>query len=189
MEPEDYGTCRKVSVTASFLRLPAELRNKIYTYVLSGHTYHSKPQKRTQPPYNPSLLRVNRQIYAETALLPYELTLFSFHSYRTLEHFIRARTKSQLAAVRLVDIHMLTGPRLQYDNWFNDPIEEMNILGPFTNVTSARIFSHRFMQHAKEFRSILRAQFPDTDIPVYDVWRKEWHEDPGEEVEWAGWVR
>ena len=142
-----------------------------------------------QPPYNPSLLRVNRQTHAETALLPYELTLFSFHSYTTPQSFIHARTKTQLTTIRSIDNHMLTGPRLQYDNWFNDPIEEMHILSPFTNVTTARIYSHRFMQHVMEFREMIRAQFPDAIIPVYDLCRKVWHEDPREEAEEVEWLR
>lgn len=84
---------------------------------------------------------------------------------------------------------MLIGPRFQYDNRFNYPIEEMHILNSLTDVATARIFSHQFMQHVAEFRSILRAQLPGALLPVYDVCMKVWHEVPGEEAEEADWAR
>jgi len=66
-----------------FLQLPPEIRNRIYEYALSRshvqkHRYHSLwvGLSTTQDPF--ALLFVCRQIYAETAVLPYRLTRFGF---------------------------------------------------------------------------------------------------------------
>jgi len=72
------------------LRLPAELRKIIYTYAFNNTTYHFfnffKGDKNTEKPLcaelstedSMSLLLVSRQIHAETAYLPYQLSAFNF---------------------------------------------------------------------------------------------------------------
>jgi hypothetical protein len=72
------------------LRLPPELRSRIWEYALGGHTLRTiylGARRRSVPRMVPStaermygldLLRTCRQIYTETALLPYKTNTFSF---------------------------------------------------------------------------------------------------------------
>jgi hypothetical protein len=80
------------------LRLPAEIRNMIFIFALSDNIIsptlwhadsdpdpeHTSTVSRSvtgnRPPLHRfSLLRVSRQIYAETAILPYHLSTFRFY--------------------------------------------------------------------------------------------------------------
>ncbi|KAH7086760.1 hypothetical protein FB567DRAFT_549209 [Paraphoma chrysanthemicola] len=76
------------ATSSPLLRLPAELRNKIYAYVLTGpnevysfdyasnrHWLGNVPPKTTHPV---ALIRCCRQVDAEAKLLPFELNLFRF---------------------------------------------------------------------------------------------------------------
>ena len=68
-----------------FLRLPAELRNQVYELVITRHfrlrgrrqsTYPSSHDSRSHPASRSTalaLLSVNRQVYLETRLLPFQL--------------------------------------------------------------------------------------------------------------------
>ena len=81
------------------MRLPPELRNRIYEYVLGGRTIHI-----TKGPYGPrkerllrvsgnekhflSLLGVSRQLYGETAVLPLKLNTFSARDPHILREWL-----------------------------------------------------------------------------------------------------
>jgi len=69
------------------LRLPAELRNLIYAYAFDNTTYNffqdNKSTEKTlcagsSTENDMSLLLVSRQVHAEIAYLPYELSTFDF---------------------------------------------------------------------------------------------------------------
>lgn len=72
------------------LRLPPELRNRIWEYALGGHIFTVRscdPKSKvvhfevsSEEKKGTTLLRACRQIYAETALLPFRLNAFMFHS-------------------------------------------------------------------------------------------------------------
>jgi hypothetical protein len=69
------------------LRLPPELRCLVFQYALGGNTYEIRYHQRSKAVKNTTLskhalalLSVCRQIFAETALLPFDLNTFSvFH--------------------------------------------------------------------------------------------------------------
>ncbi|KAJ4319417.1 hypothetical protein N0V94_003921 [Neodidymelliopsis sp. IMI 364377] len=70
-----------------FLRLPAELRIKVYSYIFTKKTYHitisadnraKLSQKNTAPPLAP--LTICRQIYDEAEKLRYAQTTFLFET-------------------------------------------------------------------------------------------------------------
>ncbi|OSS50739.1 hypothetical protein B5807_04086 [Epicoccum nigrum] len=102
--------------TSPLLSLPAELRNIIYTHVLSNNTYAvtsttvipwltTSVSNSTTSPHALALLRTNRQIHAETRLLPFALNTFQFTSEEAFAPWLAKFDKEQCAAmawVRLV---------------------------------------------------------------------------------------
>jgi hypothetical protein len=95
--------------TSPLLRLPAELRNQIYAYVIQDGTYrfrtpivdidwgllhmsdyavHEEMYIEEPRPRWAGLLRTSYQINAETRLLPYSLNGFSVRSVEQLQVFI-----------------------------------------------------------------------------------------------------
>ncbi|CAN9339028.1 unnamed protein product [Alternaria sp. RS040] len=99
------------------LRLPAELRNRVYEYALGGHEIWVTtpiPETKTKiyldrwgdvPAF--TLLKVCSQIYAEAALLPYSLNTFFFNGKLSLDLFVKEFPKSATQAIR----------RLMLDDW------------------------------------------------------------------------
>lgn len=87
------------------LRLPAELRNRIFTYVVLEHTDHSmhvvKYVKKLFADVVPLLL-VCRQIYAETAVLPFAANTFTAMCSYEWEVLSRGIRPAQLSAIRSV---------------------------------------------------------------------------------------
>ncbi|KAF7446426.1 hypothetical protein Ptr902_09458 [Pyrenophora tritici-repentis] len=78
----------KVNQQSPLLRLPPEIRNRIWEFALGGMVYrvknpdsdrHRKLAPSPKQPAGISLLRVCRQIYAEAAMLPSLLNTISFH--------------------------------------------------------------------------------------------------------------
>jgi hypothetical protein len=101
------------SITSPLLRLPAEIRTKIWSHLLDGMTIHF-----LHPSYRPlttsrafddfsfPLLRVCRHLYAETALLPCLLNKFAMNP----DTFPRFLARSKLAhrqAIRKVWVGLL----------------------------------------------------------------------------------
>jgi hypothetical protein len=98
------------ALASPFLLLPAELRNRVYTYVFSDRTYRFSDAIRLMRPQSPGsrcslipkflrsawlgLIRTSRQINGETSLLPYLLNKFRVNSpifYQLLDHLQRLR--------------------------------------------------------------------------------------------------
>lgn len=92
------------------LRLPAELRNQIYKYVLGGHRLLLATTQPRLCSYDPiphfALLKVCSQIHAEAALLLYSLNIFYFSidASRT-NAFLSSISTSQLGALEILVIH------------------------------------------------------------------------------------
>ncbi|KAF1932400.1 uncharacterized protein M421DRAFT_2031 [Didymella exigua CBS 183.55] len=100
------------------LRLPPELRNQIWEYALGGHAFDIttrkvfKQRKRIDKakawdlPINTfALLRVCRQIYAETALIPYKHNAFCFASEDAFDWAVSLRPVQQNI---IAEIHVAT---------------------------------------------------------------------------------
>ncbi|KAF2789249.1 hypothetical protein K505DRAFT_328365 [Melanomma pulvis-pyrius CBS 109.77] len=110
--------------TTRLLSLPPELRNKIFALALGSYrlqrsewgppsgTFYAHPGASRQPVKwinRCALLRVCRQIYSETATLPYRLNCFSFGmGTPELAFWIRKRSAAQLAAVRTLAVPFST---------------------------------------------------------------------------------
>jgi hypothetical protein len=89
---------------SDFLNLPPEIRNLIYNFVVT-----EPPTIRIRKNQRPSnidlrLLRVCRQIYAETAALPYAANVFEFSDLPTLVRWQRGRELGQLAAIKVIKV-------------------------------------------------------------------------------------
>ncbi|KAF2270746.1 hypothetical protein CC78DRAFT_596414 [Lojkania enalia] len=97
------------------LRLPGELRNQIFEYVLDlGYelrTSNSYIKRRGMSPIVHagkrnalSLLHVCRQLYDETTILPYTLNTFTFHDLYDVDLWIRKTLPCQLETIKSVGI-------------------------------------------------------------------------------------
>jgi hypothetical protein len=110
---------------SSLLRLPAELRNAVYVYVLYEGTYNFKTRdycyakhesilmtiSYVRPglglerrPHRLSLLRVCRRIHQESSLLPLLLNTCVFERFEWLYKYHHTFTGAQLAAIRRICI-------------------------------------------------------------------------------------
>ncbi|CAN9348072.1 hypothetical protein CC77DRAFT_1019508 [Alternaria alternata] len=94
------------------LHLPGEIRNEIYQYVLNEGVYDFMDGI-VSPTYECderfALLRVCREIYNETRLLPFSLNTFHFGSFKVFHKFIiKFTTTKQRQAIRALDLEIWT---------------------------------------------------------------------------------
>ena len=103
------------SASPPLLRLPAELREMIYTHALGGHVFRMSMryiQKHkaiaradNPPPHALALLLTNRQINSEARLLPFSANTFSGRHEGHLRSWIRslpAEQRNQIKSVKFV---------------------------------------------------------------------------------------
>ncbi|OWY42215.1 asparagine synthetase [Alternaria alternata] len=80
------------ATSSPLLRLPPEIRNMIFALVLTEegtiYLFYIRNGWRYQNDFQISLLRVCRQVYTETCLLPYKLNTFDFYYIYVLERFV-----------------------------------------------------------------------------------------------------
>lgn len=96
------------------LRSPPELRNQIFVYILGNRTWEIRPEhkvglytfyvpskghNRTKWCYNLALLRVSRQLYSETHLLPFNMGIFSAMNCVSLRFWLSKLYSFQRAAI------------------------------------------------------------------------------------------
>lgn len=119
------------------LRLPPEIRNRIWHLALGGklirHNVYGRGRYRMMP--RPSerenafdLLRTCRQIYAETALLPFSANTFSWSFYSNLGTSVRAFRKFQCSQLLEVQFEMPASD-------LNDPWSKNYLKGVFGGLT------------------------------------------------------
>jgi hypothetical protein len=89
------------------LRMPAEIRNKIFRYALGGRTLviHRPDMITNREKNSLALLATCRQLYAETALVPFCANIFGFQSDRALLNFMTHRLPVQRDAVASIQYH------------------------------------------------------------------------------------
>ncbi|KAI4644832.1 uncharacterized protein J4E79_010967 [Alternaria viburni] len=127
VEDHDVNDCitARNATKSPLLRLPAELRNLIYTYAFDNTTYtFFKSNRDTEiTPCNESLtedsmslLLVSRQIHAETAYLPYKLITFDFLVHNDnksqwkpyVRKFLAKRSEEQIKAMSCLTLRRWT---------------------------------------------------------------------------------
>jgi len=104
------------------LRLPAELRNQIYAYVLGDHEicteslpwgyptpghHHIQLSSHnngiwTRPHHFLALTATSRQLRSETEFLPFRLNCFQAHHSRSFQHFLGILSHRQRNAIRII---------------------------------------------------------------------------------------
>ncbi|PVH96551.1 hypothetical protein DM02DRAFT_477271, partial [Periconia macrospinosa] len=94
--PEESQKAKANNENSPLLRLPRELRDRIWSEALGGQTFNVKGVGHRSPASFDggsnaiSLLRTCRQIYSETALIPYKTSVFHGGYYlRKLCHALR----------------------------------------------------------------------------------------------------
>ncbi|KAF2830946.1 hypothetical protein CC86DRAFT_274809, partial [Ophiobolus disseminans] len=100
--------------TASFLlRLPGELRNRIYTYTLGGWTWtrrsdEAKPKENGQPRGQSGirLLATCHQIHAEALFLPFALNTFAFADVPVLHMWLRTLSPQRRAVITSIKLRI-----------------------------------------------------------------------------------
>jgi hypothetical protein len=122
---------------SSFLCLPAELRNHIYTYVLGGETFDIHCWRCYTPfgfatrilrkrRFFLALLAVCRQLHSETRLLPFRLNAFSFKSQDAFHSWLDKFTLDQQETVQ--NIHLVTWMArhmVEGEGWRSKPLDEV----------------------------------------------------------------
>ncbi|KAH7076568.1 hypothetical protein BKA63DRAFT_411359, partial [Paraphoma chrysanthemicola] len=113
-----FSTIRN-DLNSPLLRLPGEIRNLIYGYVLCEGSYEIRHSWRNltfafyiqrKVHYRLSLLAVCRRTYEETALLSFSLNKFSFvETYALEEYLIRNLHVAQRNAIRSIGITVFPG--------------------------------------------------------------------------------
>jgi hypothetical protein len=135
------------------LRLPAELRNRIYEHVLGGRTYRFKDTVYTGRArldtkgenHILALLYVCRQIYFETALLPYTMNMFSFRHFDiSLEPFLRHRSPSQIRSIYFMELVTYQASQMwaALEPFSPYMSREFRTLSSLPNLRELRIVSH-----------------------------------------------
>ncbi|KAI0591871.1 hypothetical protein TUN199_02222 [Pyrenophora tritici-repentis] len=93
--------------TSMLLCLPAEIRNRIWTHVVSvdkvyiGKVFYDEPIDEYP---EASILRVCRQIHAEICLMAYTVNVFWFYEHAPFKAWLKRRLPAQKAAVRRIQI-------------------------------------------------------------------------------------
>ena len=91
---------------SALLRLPAEIRHRIWTYAVHAQTvtmgYLDWMDRKDYP--KQSVLQVCRQVHAETCLLPYSNNSFWIYDIVSLSVWLTRRLPEQIAAVQRIEI-------------------------------------------------------------------------------------
>ncbi|KAH8733005.1 hypothetical protein GQ44DRAFT_766072 [Phaeosphaeriaceae sp. PMI808] len=137
---------------SSLLRLPAEIRNIIYEYVLGGRTYRFKDALHFKHArlntngerHTLGLLSVCHQIYSEASLLPYSLNTFSFREFEmSLRPFLHHRHLAHFRAIKSIELVTYQAARMWAAPACFSPdfteIREMGILRRLPNLKEIRV--------------------------------------------------
>ncbi|KAF1956273.1 hypothetical protein CC80DRAFT_535616 [Byssothecium circinans] len=98
LTPKHLVAAAKANSTSRLLSLPGEIRLKIYEYALGNLFFEM---------YEGDIFFVSRQIYSETAILPYKLTVFHFQKYEGFLEWMDKRKPAHAAAIQ----HLGVEPR------------------------------------------------------------------------------
>jgi hypothetical protein len=107
------GHSVKRNQDSQLLSLPPEIRNRIWAYALGGHDFRQIHCLRSRYVLRPrprersnifALLRVSRQIYAETALLPYNVNTFAVEDLSSNDVLKAGKSANRLKKYQLGQI-------------------------------------------------------------------------------------
>lgn len=135
-----------------FLRLPAEVRNKIYDAALGGRTYKFKDAiyrdhatlETNGERHVLGLLLVCHQIYSEASLLPYSLNTFSFREFElSFKPFLDHRRLAHFRAITSIELVTYQAARMWASpHYFSDimkEVEETKVWARLPNLREIRV--------------------------------------------------
>ncbi|CAN9349792.1 hypothetical protein AALT_g5434 [Alternaria alternata] len=121
-----FKMARENQQGSPLLRLPPELRCLVFEYALGGNTYMIRYHRKSKSVKNTTvakhalaLLSVCRQIFAETALLPFSLNTFSVFHPVVFNMWIKSFHPAFAEVVTSVRIDILAY-RFPLALWYND---------------------------------------------------------------------
>ncbi|KAH6848873.1 hypothetical protein B0T12DRAFT_515440 [Alternaria alternata] len=130
------------------LRLPAELRNKIYEYVFISHPVRPFREHREWPHWayprsQLNLLETCRQIYFEAKLFPFALNVFVGYAEHVIELLLTTFTASQTNTISTVRLYVDAFgvyrdgklPEIGLNAWFIEELGDMCQLVSLSEVT------------------------------------------------------
>ncbi|CAN9441274.1 unnamed protein product [Alternaria alternata] len=130
------------------LRLPAELRNKIYEYVFLSHPVRPFREHREWPYWayprsQLNLLETCRQIYFEAKLFPFALNVFVGYAEHVIELLLTTFTASQTNTISTVRLYVDAFgvyrdgklPEIGLNAWFIEELGDMCQLVSLSEVT------------------------------------------------------
>ncbi|CAN9354215.1 unnamed protein product [Alternaria alternata] len=130
------------------LRLPAELRNKIYEYVFLSHPVRPLREHREWPHWayprsQLNLLETCRQIYFEAKLFPFALNVFVGYAEHVIELLLTTFTASQTNTISTVRLYVDAFgvyrdgklPEIGLNAWFIEELGDMCQLVSLNEVT------------------------------------------------------
>ncbi|OWY43715.1 hypothetical protein CUC08_Gglean008343 [Alternaria sp. MG1] len=130
------------------LRLPAELRNKIYEYVFLSHPVRPFREHREWPHWayprsQLNLLETCRQIYFEAKLFPFALNVFVGYAEHVIELLLTTFTASQTNTISTVRLYVDAFgvyrdgklPEIGLNAWFIEELGDMCQLVSLSEVT------------------------------------------------------
>lgn len=180
-----------------FLRLPAELRNKIYMYALGGKTwiialqggrgsYQSQPDLDDVSTHPMALLQSCRQVYAEASLFPYAYNTFEGWHGGHLHVWVQSLSHDQRTAVASIRrtqrswvIQSATGLAVSPFFWMDVPlmadwglaglkdIEIKVVLSPWTSMLDQTGVRAAKLVAAAELQKMVEKAHPGVKVHVH----------------------
>ncbi len=193
-------SARQNQQQSPLLRLPPELRNKIYGYVLGGKVfqfrsekYHELVKSSMKKKQNLALLGVCRQVYAETALLPFTLSTFSIRYVKTWHKWLADIKTARAANIKFVQCQMTQVGSVvwtPYERWSSRTL--VDLVSPHLKLRELPLLKHieitielfsftsfargdaetkaHAVESAKSLNRAIQVQRPDVTI---EIWIKE----------------
>jgi hypothetical protein len=171
------------------LRLPAELRNLIFRFALGGNTwsfvvrepYGQRIHNCSGFQHTFALLAVCRQIYVETALLPFSLRSFSFNDPEDFDLWLKALHPAQRDGVSVVGVkhwlHVLKFPTLPYPQAVNYILYNQSWWSPgncdFSGLPSLQHIRVRVMDESRTASASRKPYMNDLERKRSEI-KEEW---------------
>jgi hypothetical protein len=163
----------------SLLTLPAELRNQIYNVVFEPEVLTMKRRISQGNANAMALSHVNRQLYHETSLLPYQRHTFLLLCLEQLVDFLASRSEAQRRAIRSLSLGTWHGARYKHSSDDEIVVEDLAFLGGLKGLEKVDIVLHGVHKPASvatrlpDLAKIIRKWQPNVSI-VAKCPRKGW---------------
>lgn len=188
-----YLNLIRTNSSTPLLQLPAEIRNRIFAYALGGRSFQVlgnqvKCYSKYPNPESLSLLRTCRQIYSETALLPFSANIFRVTNEQSpgdLESWLQLRLPVERESITMLHCRMGSPEPLQFlrrflSAWKLKPTDLPNLKRVHVDISGwPRLLDERGTAHGnipedamEELERHFDALYPGVEVSVanwYDL--------------------